>query len=408
MTARRLITAGLLALVAVGVVIQPAIAHTRSQSFSSWHLQDEQVQLSFSVQSLEATRLGLEDDLTLDLNELLVKHLSTRISVSAGGTACRTISGPEARPATAGYLRVEWGFACPNGKFLEITNDAFFTLAPSHVHYARVRSRDGRLVEYLFTNSERRHQITVNGQKETQPLGASFVAYVQLGVEHILVGADHLAFLLALLLFCRRAREVALTVTGFTVGHSITLSLAVLGIVTPNVSVIEALIGFTIALVAAENIGVTTGTSKPIARSAGMLLALFALLKGFVPVHLPVLSVLGLALFSFCYLSLADTQERTARLRPALTVLFGLVHGFGFAGVLLEMRLPTSRLVSALFGFNLGVELGQLAIVAVLWLMGRQLGRRFFAEDSRFATDTASAALCAVGLFWFVGRAFQG
>jgi hypothetical protein len=305
-------------------------------------------------------------------------------------------------------LRVEWRFACPSGDFLEITNNAFFTVAPSHVHYARVRGPDGRLIEYLFTNGERRQQIPAIGQSDRQAFGASFVAYVRLGIAHILAGADHLAFLLALLLFCRRAREVVLMVTGFTLGHSLTLSLTVLGLVTPNVPVIEALIGFTIALVAAENISVTTGTSKPIALSAGIVLVLLALLTVFVPIHLPFLSVIGLAIFSFCYLSLADTQERATRLRPVLTVLFGLVHGFGFAGVLLEMRLPTSRLVSALFGFNLGVELGQLAIVTVLWLMGRQLGRRFFAEDSRFATDAASAALCALGLFWFVGRAFQG
>lgn len=408
MNAQPLLTAGLLALAALIVAPQPVAAHTRSQSFSSWHIQDGQVRLSFSVQSLEATRLGLEDGLALDLNALLVKHLSTHISVYVGGTACRTTSGPEARTAGEGYLRVEWRFVCPGGDSFEITNDAFFAIAPSHVHYARVRNRDGRLVEYLFTNSERRHQITAGGQSETQSRGASFVAYVRLGIEHILVGADHLAFLLALLLLCRRAREVALMVTGFTLGHSLTLSLAVLGIVTPNVPVIEALIGFTIALVAAENISVTTGTSKPIAISAGLLLALLSLLKVFVPVNLPFSSVIGLTIFSFCYLSLADKQERTARLRPVLTVLFGLVHGFGFASVLLEIGLPTGRLVPALFGFNLGVEIGQLAIVAVLWLAGRQIGRRFSPGDSRLAVDAASAALCAVGLFWFVGRACQG
>src|SRR4051794_21217955 len=99
-----------------------------------------------------------------------------------------------------------------------------------------------------------------------------------LGIEHILIGVDHITFLLALLLLCRRVREVAFMVTDFTLGHSLTLSLAVLGLVTPNVPVIEALIGFTIALVAVENISITSNISNGIAITAGMVLASLAVL----------------------------------------------------------------------------------------------------------------------------------
>src|SRR2546428_1476084 len=99
---------------AIGLVVAaPASAHTRSQSFSSWYIQDRQVWLSFSVQSLEATRLGLIAGDTADLNELLVKHLASRIVVRARGESCRTVTGPQARAAREGYLRVEWRFACP-------------------------------------------------------------------------------------------------------------------------------------------------------------------------------------------------------------------------------------------------------------------------------------------------------
>jgi len=72
----------------------------------------------------------------------------------------------------------------------------------------------------------------------------------------------------------------------------------------------------------------------------------------------------------------------------------------------MEIGLPTDRLVPALLGFNVGVEIGQLGIVAVLWSVGRVVARRFPATDYRLAVDTASAALCALGLFWFVGRSF--
>jgi hypothetical protein len=395
-----------LALVVVCAAAKPVSAHTRSQSFSSWYIKDGQVWLSFTAQSLEVTRLGLIEGDTSELNELLVKHLASRVTVRAGGASCRIATGPQWRAAREGYVRVEWRFACPTAGPIEITNDAFFAVAPSHVHYARVRSGDGPPVEYLFSDGERRRVIAVNGQTQPSAWGSSFGAHVWLGITHILIGVDHIAFLLALLLLCRRVREVVFMVTGFTLGHSLTLSLAVLGVVTPNVSVIEALIGFTIALVAAENIGVTADAGREVAVIAGVALVALTPLKVLGHVGLPAITLIGLVMFTICYLSLAETRARVTRWRPLLTVLFGLIHGFGFASVLLELKLPTGRLVPALLGFNIGVEIGQLGIVAALWVVGTLAVRRFPAADYRLATDTASAALCGLGLFWFVTRAW--
>jgi hypothetical protein len=396
---------GLCTLGISGVLATPATAHTRSQSFSSWYMQDGEVRLSFSVQSLEATRLGLVEDSALALDELLVKHLSSRIAVRVGSAACRTVTGPVARAARDGYLRVEWRFACPTTGPFEISTDAFFDVVSSHVHYAQVRIGERLPVGYLFTNIERRHVIATDGRTGPESLGASLRAYVLLGIEHILIGVDHLAFLLALLFLCRRGREVLFLVSGFTRGHSITLSLTVLGLVAPNAPVIEALIGFTIALVAAENVGVTTGASITIAIMAGTALTALVLVKLCSQIGLPVVTLGGVAIFTLCYLPLASPWERAARVRPLLTVLFGLIHGFGFASVLMEIGLPTNRLAVALLGFNIGVELGQVGVVAALWSVGALTVRRFPTMDYRLATDAASAALCALGLFWFVSRA---
>jgi hypothetical protein len=406
MSGRRWIGVGLLA-VAIGlVVVAPAPAHMRSQSFSFWSIKDGQVWLSFSVQALEATRLGLIEGAAADLNELLVAHLASHLFVRVGAESCRTVSGPQARAAQEGYLRVEWRFACPTTGPIEITNAAFFAVAPSHIHYARVRAGDGPPVEYLFTDSERRRVVAVDGQQKPASPGASFAVYVLLGIEHILIGVDHIAFLLALLLLCRRVREVVFMVSGFTLGHSLTLSLAVLGIVRPNVPVIEALIGFTIALVAAENIGVTTHANREIGVIASAMLGALVPLKMLGLVSLPAITLGGLIIFTLCYLSVADMPEHATRVRPLLTVLFGLIHGFGFASVLMELKLPTDRLVPALLGFNIGVEIGQLGIVAALWTLGTLIVRRFPATDYRLAADGASAALCGLGLFWFVTRAW--
>lgn len=389
------------------VLAAPASAHTRSQSFSSWHIHEGQVRLSFSVPALEATRLGLLEDGIAELSEVLVQHLASNISLSVGQEPCRTIAGPRARAAREGYLRVEWRFACAAHGPIEIVNDAFFAVASSHIHYARVRHGDSRVREFLFTNVERRQRIEVDARTTSESRGASFGAYLWLGVEHIVLGVDHLAFLLALLVLCRRVREVAYLVTGFTLGHSLTLSLAVLGVVNPNVRVIEALIGFTIALVAAENVGVTTGANRNIASGLSGALVSLALLQSLVPLEIPLATLVGLALLTWCYLLLVDTPARALRWRPALTVLFGLIHGFGFAGVLLEIGLPTDRLITAVAGFNVGVELGQLGIVAVVWLLGVRIVRQVTTPNHRLILDATSAALCALGFFWFVERALS-
>ena len=84
---------------------------------------------------------------------------------------------------------------------------------------------------------------------------------------------------------------------------------------------------------------------------------------------------------------------------------FGLVHGFGFAGILAELTLPTDRLAPALFGFNVGVELGQLAVVLLVWPALRALATRA-ADGYRVVAEVASAAICGLGLYWFVLRAF--
>jgi hypothetical protein len=188
----------------------------------------------------------------------------------------------------------------------------------------------------------------------------------------------------------------------------VTLSLAALGYVRVDAPLVEALIGYSIALVAAENLAVHGGVHRGLARAAGIALAAGAGLAatGAVRGGPPAATLLGLALFSACYLGLAAGGGGTRRLRPAVTLLFGLVHGFSFASVLAEIGLPRERLVAALFGFNLGVELGQLAAVAAIVGLGSLARRLLGAGPRALAADGLSAALCALGLFWFLVRAY--
>ena len=147
----------------------------------------------------------------------------------------------------------------------------------------------------------------------------------------------------------------------------VTLGLAVLGVVRPESGAVEALIAFSIALVGAENGWLLGGRGRGVPRVVVGSLLVLALVSLLGPGVVSALTLAGLALFSGCHFALLEGTGSPARLRAAVAFAFGLVHGFGFAGVLAEMALPTGRLVPALFGFNLGVELGQLGIVMLIW-----------------------------------------
>jgi len=235
--------------------------------------------------------------------------------------------------------------------------------------------------------------------------GTPFSGYLVLGVGHILSGWDHLAFVLALLLLATSLPEVARLVTAFTIAHSITLALATLGLVRPRSAGVEALIGFSIALVAAENAWLMSGRGLLVPVAAAALIAVFVGLAALGLGNLGALALLGLGIFSLCHFALLDRAEHPERLRAAVAFGFGLVHGFGFAGVLAEMDLPRSRLVPALLGFNLGVEASQLAVVALVWPLLRFLARVKGGRPRVAVAELGSAAICGLGLYWFVTRA---
>jgi hypothetical protein len=180
-------------------------------------------------------------------------------------------------------------------------------------------------------------------------------SFLRGGIEHILKGADHLAFLLALVLGGtlvaeRRTRVGALVamLTAFTVGHSASLAIATLGGFAPGARVVEPAVALSVAYVGAEN--------------------LFA---------------------------------RSVRHRWMLTLPFGFVHGFAFAGGLLPLGLPRAQLPVALLGFNLGVEAGQLLVLAVLLpLLALLRSRAWYSRSAR----VLSAAIAVAGVVWFVQR----
>jgi hydrogenase/urease accessory protein HupE len=201
--------------------------------------------------------------------------------------------------------------------------------------------------------------------KAAPDAGEVAVTYLRLGVEHILFGFDHLLFVLALVILVRDWRRVALTVTAFTIAHSITLAAATLDIVNVPGPPVEASIALSIVLVAGEIVNARRGTASLTARWPWLV--------------------------AFC---------------------FGLLHGFGFASALAEVGLPHHAIPIALLFFNVGVEIGQLAFVAAVLaaaeLFRRAMALRFEPASVQRAINgldlTAAYAIGAVAACWLIER----
>ena len=241
-------------------------------------------------------------------------------------------------------------YRCEDASMFHVTLDFWDELAPGHRHLVSRGARTEAATSEAAAELYQREQpsFALAGSEGSEARAPALLGWVRLGVEHILSGQDHLAFLLALVLVARTLRELGTTVTLFTLAHSLTLALATLGLVAPPSWAVECAIALSICYVGIEN-----------------------LLAG-------------------------------SRARRALVFAFGLIHGFGFAGALRELGSSAAQAPLALFGFNLGVELGQLALLLCTFpfvLRGRDC-----AWFSRRAVPGLSAAIALAGALWFAGR----
>jgi len=391
-----------LALLALAGVPGQAAAHTKSTSYSNWRIDGSVIHLTFTAPLVETARLNQPGE-TQPANERVIEYLTSRLSVSDRGMPCPLVAAPKPLTATAQFRRFEMTFECPSAAGIALHSSAFFDLVPSHVSLAQIQTGDGSVVQQLFTKDE---QTLETAGKAENMRGAGFLRYVQMGIMHIFTGVDHMSFLLGLVLISRRLRDLVFVVTGFTIGHSVTLALAVTGIIRPHAEFIDALVALTIAMIGAENISVATHRPGIVAAGVGGMLLLMAAgsLLGFG--GLPSLLLLGAGLFAANYLMLAGHLRDAARLRIVVTVVFGLIHGFGFAADLLELRLPQQQLFSILLGFNLGVEVGQLILVLAALGLVAMLVRTKLALPRPIVVDVLSAGLVGLGMFWFISRSY--
>jgi hypothetical protein len=379
----------------------PAFAHTRSETHSAWLVKGNTVHLQFTVPDLEAKRITPDGE--MPAVEQLGDYIAEHVGALSGEQECKRTEGPRQVATTPGYRRYEFTFECPSDDDIKVHSSAWFELVETHTNFAQIQTDDGAFIEQLITKDQ---QTLDASSSVLSPLqNAGFLTFLQMGMKHIFTGVDHMSFMLGLVLISRRIRDLIFVVTGFTIGHSLTLGLAVSGILRPHPEFIDALVAFTIAMIGAENLG--DSTHKPLIVALGMgglmFVLAFAQYLG-APVILPYLLLIGAGIFGANYLMLTGHMRDAGRVRLVMTLVFGLIHGFGFASDLLEMRLPTGRLVQLLAGFNLGVEIAQLMVVLSAVLIAYLLSKVKLAIPRPIFTDVAASFLVAEGLVWFLSR----
>jgi hypothetical protein len=320
----------------------PAAAHvdgTMGYATVSLHDGTVRYRLTLGIDALEA--LGGAPGLPPRQDYAALRDIVARkVTIAADGVACAAVPGQVTPPsADRANVVVTIDFACRAGPHeLTLRDGLFEAFGPGHHSLTSIEAPGGTQ-RFTLEAGQPEARVTLGpvaaGEAPAIAPSSGLLAFFRLGAEHILVGFDHLLFLLALLLRGGRLGSLLAIVTAFTLAHSITLALAVLDLWAPPPALVEPLIALSIVYVAAEN-----------------LLA-----------------------------------ERPATRRWAVSFAFGLAHGFGFAGALRVLELPRAELAGALLSFNLGVEAGQGVVIVfllpvVLWLRGRGWGGRALAGTS--------------------------
>jgi hydrogenase/urease accessory protein HupE len=341
--------------------LPPAYAHPVPYSF---------LDLRLNSGGLEGTLVAHIFDLAHDLNltpaeslldpavaeskrEAILNLLRPRLLVAADGRALEfellRLEPQVERQALALHLRFNAN-ALPG--VLRIQS-SLFPYDPQHQTFLNVYE-EGRLIRQEIFNSNQTALDYFTGSN--QGTFAVVKKFIPGGVYHIFSGPDHILFLVGLLLLGGSLLRLLSIVTAFTIAHSITLSLAALDVLNPPARLIEPAIALSIVYIGIDNLMV----------------------------------------------------GKTGRdVRPLIALFFGLVHGFGFAGVLKEFGLPSQALGWSLFSFNLGVEIGQVCIVVVVATMLAALRNRNKALSERIAIF-GSVGVILAGSYWFIERVFGG
>ena len=388
-------------LLCLGLLILCSIlteAHDRSESYSRFSFTTNEQGMAIQVIG------SIKQDIFNNLNaasrfqsyESLVDYLGTAINP---GSSCKLNNSVEVNEnISLGVLKFAWAFQClqiPE----TISVSLFQDLGVTHTHIARGVVDGESVPEFMFASNQDAWVIGLPGERNVNQ--SSYFGYFKSGVEHILSGWDHLTFLLGLLLLFT-GRFLVIAITGFTIGHSLTLGLGAMNVLRVHSEIIETLIGFSILLLAVEYFIKHTFEIDKLAKNLALSLCAFLPLTVFGDLDL--ILIIGLALFLTFYLSLTNHYSNLW-LPLLITIFFGLIHGLGFASSIAESGIPQDRLVPIILSFNIGVEVGQLAVAFALLALIKITKMYFHSSYFHYLHGAMGAFVFSMGTFWFISRA---
>ncbi len=390
-------------------LLSPLNAHYFSESFSKWNVVDNKVEANFSLLTLESTRIFQVENYqkimfeeNLSETDVFKIYLSQHLKVTSEGKSCSLVDEIKELNSQDGSLNLSLNFECPSNKEIKIINNALFNLVQSHIHIARIYIDNNLYTEKaLFFNDQ---SIDLNEEKENNSFSNSFYKFFSLGLDHILSGYDHLLFILGLLLLVTNLKRLLLVITGFTIGHSLTLSLSVINIIQVKSSLVEALIGYTIMFVGLEYLYKENNDHRVSMIFITTLSLLLLIFGNLINPNFPYFLILGILLFSLGYFYLLKNLNSENNLLSIITIIFGLIHGFGFGGFLLGSKISSENIFSGLLGFNLGVEVGQLIFVLLILLIYKLLMTLKITKIIEVMKNLSFFAVVFFGFFFFIQR----
>ena len=386
----------------MAIISSSLFSHQRSESYSKIVIDKNQeisdIQIEFSLQTKVLQRLDV--GYSIDWEREFTKEI---LEGFVFNESCRLNSKPFLKNSSStGYITLLWKLECALEE-ITINFDLFFNKDTSHTHIATFLINSVPAPEKVFSTSYKNWKES-DGAIDKASDFDSLTDYFNLGFKHILSGFDHLAFLLALLLLNLRTKKLILIITGFTIGHSITLALGSLNLIQPSSQLVEALIGYSIVIISVESVASLSNNYKFYRKLLTFIWALLIVGILLFGNQKFVIGLFGMGIFSYCYLGLL-AKHKEFSLTILVTCLFGLIHGFGFAGNLSSIGLMEGRLLPAIFGFNLGVELGQILVI-ILLSSALILLEKVIDKNMNDARVYMASGLSSLGMFWFLERLF--
>ena len=371
-----------LALAALAALMnaQAVLAHPRDMTLSSLHLAEEGVRIETILPDaiIDALPSAQADGASADRAARVARGY--RLESESG--PCPVVGEPRAwRLNDIDARRYVVDYRCPASPPAHLT--LHYTLATGvladgreHENFLTARIA-GHALDTVLTRRQNSttipvaHLLEQSGRALPPDFESTGIAtpgtadFLWLGTEHILAGLDHVVFLVGLFLLTMGTRALLGVISAFTLGHSVTLGLSTLGLYSPVPWIAESVIALSIVYLGAENL---YALSRRTPQDAGQ-------------------------------------RHSLTRHRWAVAGLFGLMHGFGFSYVLRDMGLPEDAMFSSLLGFNLGVEIGQLLVVAALVPVLAWMWKRFSVAA---VSVPCSLALLAIGSWWLAERTLLG